>query len=420
MLKRTAAISVALGAIAYIAAVTQRSSMGVASLEATQRFHTTAEQLSILAVAQLVTYAAMQVPVGLLLDRFGPRRLIFSGSLLMALGQLIVAYSTALPLAVSGRMLVGFGDAFTFISMIRLINGWYSGKKASRLQQWLTNGGQLGQIISAVPFAYLLQETNWNAAFTVWASIGFIIAFGVWFLVADDSQHISDEHHVNLRARLGHLRESIGEPATKTAFWTHFSTMSPATVLLLLWGIPLLQQAEGLDRSTALTVLGSFVFIGIGMGTLIGHLCAAHPRLRKTILTITVFAMLATWVALLAWPGPAPVWLIAVWAFATATNSPASTLAFDYTREYTPKKQLGSVNGFVNIAGFSATFSMMFLIGLVLDLYYELVGRRNHEQLYSLAGFKLALVVVVVFIAVGHFMYRLNERHLVSQVAQEH
>jgi len=420
VLKRNAFFSVTLGAIAYIAAVTQRSSMGVASLEAASRFHTTAEQLSTLAVAQLVTYAAMQVPVGLLLDRFGPRRLIFTGSLLMAAGQFIVAYSTVLPIAVSGRMLVGFGDAFTFISMIRLINGWYTGKTAARLQQWLTNGGQLGQILSAVPFAVLLHQSNWNTAFTVWAAIGLVISFGVWFLVADDSQHVSEEHHVNLKARLGHLRESIGEPATKTAFWTHFATMSPATVLLLLWGMPLLQQAEQLSRPLALTVLGSFVFIGIGMGTLIGHICSTHPNLRKTILTVTTISMLAAWIGLLAWPGPAPLWLIAIWAFATATNSPASTLAFDYTRQYTPKKRLGSVNGFVNVAGFSATFSMMFLIGLVLDLYYELHGKQAGEALYSLAGFKLAFVVVIVFVAVGHIMYRISERQLSSQELPAH
>ena len=412
VLKRSAPLTVSLGALAYVVAVTQRSTMGVASLDAAARFHTNAEQLSILAVAQLVMYALMQVPVGLLLDRYGARNLIFFGSIFMAAGQLIVAYATALPVGVIGRVLVGFGDAFTFISMIRLINGWYAGKTAARLQQWLGNGGQLGQIVSAVPFAYLLHVTGWTTAFTIWASIALLIAFGVWVFVADDAQQVSEEHSVNLRARIGHLRDSIREPYAKTAFWVHFSTMSPATVLLLLWGIPFLQQAEGLERPVALTLLSSFVFVGIGMGTLIGQVCSTRPELRKATLTTTTSLMLTAWIVVLAWPGKSPIWLLAIWAFSTAANSPASMLAFDYTRQFAPKKQLGSVNGFVNVAGFTASFSMMFLIGVVLDVVYELWGKHSGLQLYSLVGFKLALVVVVLVIAFGHMRYRMNIRNL--------
>ena len=70
--------------------------MGIASLVATDRFQTTAEQLSMLAVAQLIVYAAMQIPVGLLLDRWGPRRLLSIGALSMALGQYVVAFAPAL------------------------------------------------------------------------------------------------------------------------------------------------------------------------------------------------------------------------------------------------------------------------------------------------------------------------------------
>ena len=103
-------------------------SMGVASIAADDRFGLTAAQLSTLTVFQLIVYAAMQIPVGILLDRWGSRRLIATGAIIMALGQFVVAISVELGTAVLGRMLVGLGDAFTFISLIRLINGWYSGR----------------------------------------------------------------------------------------------------------------------------------------------------------------------------------------------------------------------------------------------------------------------------------------------------
>ncbi len=144
------------GAIAYLMTVTNRSSMGVASLLAAEKFEAAATSLSTLAVAQLVVYAAMQIPVGILLDRFGSRVMLVFGTAVMTAGQLLVSLAETLGLAVAGRMLVGLGDAFVFISVIRLVNGWYVGARATRVQQLITNTGQLGQDVSAITFAFFL------------------------------------------------------------------------------------------------------------------------------------------------------------------------------------------------------------------------------------------------------------------------
>ena len=149
---------------AYFVSIIERSSMGVASLAATERFQVGAATLSTLTVAQLAVYAAMQIPTGMMLDRFGARRLIILGSLTTGIGNLLVAFSPVFGFAVFGRMIVGFGDAFVFVSMIRLINGWVGGPRATRLTQLFANLGQLGQIASAVPFAYLLGLVGWTPA----------------------------------------------------------------------------------------------------------------------------------------------------------------------------------------------------------------------------------------------------------------
>ena len=148
--------------------------MGVASLSAISRFQVGAAALSTLAVAQLAVYAAMQIPTGMLLDRFGSRRLIIFGSLMTGLGNLIVAVSPIFALAIAGRMVVGFGDAFVFVSMIRLINGWLPGPRATKFTQLFANIGQLGQIASAIPFAYILGVSGWTAAFSIASSFRFL------------------------------------------------------------------------------------------------------------------------------------------------------------------------------------------------------------------------------------------------------
>ena len=383
--------------------------MGIASLVATDRFHTTAEQLSTLAVAQLIVYAAMQIPVGLLLDRYGARMLLSIGALSMAAGQYTVAFAPSLGIAVVGRMLVGFGDAFTFISMIRLINGWYSGKRASQLQQWLGNGGQIGQIVSAIPFAYLLHLEGWTTSFGVWATIALILGVASWILIADEPNPVKHEK-LNLWERLGLLRESVKLSSTRMAFWVHFCTQSSTTVIVLLWGVPFLEQAEVLSKATVTAILSSFVIIGFFFGLVFGQLCAHRPQWRRAALTTTALLMLSSWIALLLVPGQAPLWLIVLWLVFTSMNAPASMVAFDYTRQYVPKNELGAANGFVNIGGFVATFSMMFIIGVILDFYYAAAGKAAGMALYSLTGFRLAFISVVVVIGFGLVMYLWNER----------
>src|ERR1700710_3231804 len=101
------------GLAAYILAVLHRTSLGVAGLDAQNRFHIGAGALPSFAVLQLLVYAGLQVPVGLLLDRFGSLRLVVCGAIVMAAGQALMATTHQVGGAVAARVLVGAGDAMT-------------------------------------------------------------------------------------------------------------------------------------------------------------------------------------------------------------------------------------------------------------------------------------------------------------------
>ena len=142
--------------------VLQRTSLGVAGVAATHRFDISASVLSTLAVVQLVVYAALQIPVGVLLDRFGPKRLIATGAACMFVGQLLLAFAPSIWVAVVGRILVGAGDAMTFISVVRLLSTWFRGRILPVLSQWTGNVGQLGQVLSAIPLSLALHSLGWT------------------------------------------------------------------------------------------------------------------------------------------------------------------------------------------------------------------------------------------------------------------
>lgn len=104
-----------MGVAAYVVAILQRSSLGVAGVAAVDRFEATAAALSMMTTLQLVVYAVLQIPVGVLIDRLGPRILIIAGLVFMAGGQALLAFAPHLSGAIVGRIFVGAGDAAVFV-----------------------------------------------------------------------------------------------------------------------------------------------------------------------------------------------------------------------------------------------------------------------------------------------------------------
>ena len=124
------------GVAAYVLSVTNRTSLSSVGVDAAVRFDADASALSLFAVIQLAVYGAMQIPVGLLLDRFGARPIVTAGMVLMALGQLVMAFASDVGIGILARVLIGAGDAAVFPSVLRLIAVWFPDRQAPVLVQF--------------------------------------------------------------------------------------------------------------------------------------------------------------------------------------------------------------------------------------------------------------------------------------------
>ncbi|PPG53763.1 MFS transporter [Rathayibacter sp. AY2B3] len=389
------------GAFAYLVAVLDRTTLGVAGVDAAERFGVAAAVLSSLAVVQLIVYAGMQIPVGILIDRFGPRTLILSGTALMMAGQIVVAIAPSIGVAIVGRILLGAGDAAIFTSVIRLTVTWFSGPIVPQLSQWIGNIGQVGQILSALPFAAILHTFGWEPAFLSAAALGAVSFLGVLLLVADVPPRTEPITVVppTLRATIAQLGVSLRRPGTQLGFWSHFVTQSSGTVFTLLWGYPFLVYAIGLPPTVAAPTLTIVVIAGIVVGPVLGVLTARHPMRRSNLVLGIVSAMAAAWTVVLLWPGVPPYWLVVLLLIVVGAGGPGSMIGFDFARTFNPSRSLGAANGVVNVGGFLASFTMMFAIGLILD---ALAGPgASSEQTYSLEHFRLAWCVQYVVVGAG-------------------
>jgi MFS family permease len=400
---RRAWVIYGVGVFAYLIAVTQRTTIGVAGVAATERFHSTASVLSTLAVVQLIVYAAMQIPVGVLIDRVGSRWLMAVGTALMVVGQVTVAVAPTIGVAIVGRVLVGAGDATVFTSLIRLTNSWFRGKIVPQLSQWIGNIGQLGQVLSAVPFAIILHQSGWTTAFLSAASLSVIAFIGI-VVVIKDRPVGSDEgpRPATWGESLRQLRISLSRPGTQLGFWSHFVTQSSGTVFSLMWGLPFMAYALGIDPAEASGLLIVSVVAGLISGPILGLLTARFP-LRRSNLVLAIVAMMgAVWALMLLWPGTPPFWLLIVLLIVIGIGGPGSLIGFDFARTFNPLRSLGSANGIVNVGGFLASFIMMFLIGVALDWQNSLrVAAGGAPDLYALDSFRWAFAVQYVIVGIG-------------------
>ncbi|TIC85984.1 MFS transporter [Nocardioides sp. GY 10113] len=353
----------------YVLAVFHRTSLAVAGLAATDRFGLSASQLASFTMLQLMVYAGMQIPVGLLVDRFGPRTVLTAGVTLVSLAQTGFALAGSYPEALLARTLVGMGDAMTFICVLRLVSSWFSARRIPLVVQLTGSTGQIGAIAAAVPMTWALRELGWSGAYLTAAAVGPALLV-LLLLVVDDSPSRRHErgHPMSRRALLGSLRDSWAQPGTRLGFWVHFSTPFSAHLLALLWGFPFLVVSEGVSETTAGALLTLIVVATVASGPALGWLVGRHPYRRSTAALVTVAATAGTWTAVLAWPGQAPLWLLAALMVVCGCAGPVSMIGFDVARTSNPPHRLASASGIINQGGFVAALLAVFGVGAVLDL----------------------------------------------------
>ncbi|MGY1744374.1 MFS transporter [Blastococcus sp. SYSU D00695] len=380
----------------YVVAVFHRASLGVAGPEAQERFSAGASAVSLFLVLQLAVYAGMQVPVGVALDRFGPRRLIVAGGLTMAAGQLVLAVATDVPTAIAARVLVGAGDAMTFISVLRVIGAWFPSRTVPVVTQLTGILGQLGQVLAAAPLVALLHGTGWQHTFLGAAAVGVLVAVLVLGTLRDAPPGTVRPAAPGLAAVREGLVQTWRESGTRIGLYTHLVTQFSGTVFALLWGYPFLTAGEGLAPGTAAALLTLLVVVGMVVGPLLGRLCGRWP-LRRSVLVFAILAATAgTWTLVLLWPGRVPLPVLVLLVVVLGTNGPGSMIGFDFARTWNPAERQGSASGVVNVGGFLASLLTILAIGAILD-----VLTPGASTAYDRDAFRAAFAVQYVFWAVG-------------------
>ncbi|MCW2780302.1 MAG: transporter [Marmoricola sp.] len=385
------------GLLVYLLAVFHRSSLAVAGLAATDRFHISAAQLSTFTMLQLLVYAGMQIPVGLLVDRFGPRNVLLVGATILTFAQAGFAFSDTYLLALLARFFVGLGDAMTFVCVLRLVNTWFAPRRIPVITQLTGVIGQAGAIIAAVPMTIALSHLGWTKAYLLAASLGIVLVIAL-LLVVHDAPGSRSLRGPTLS--VSDIRTSLAasweHPGTRLGFWMHFSTQFSATTLGLLWGYPFFVRGEGQSKDTAGLLLTIMVVAVMCAGPALGWRITVRPWHRSTLVLTIVLSIVAVWTVVLSWRGDAPLWLLVVLVVVTGVGGPASMIGFDLGRTSNPAHRLASATGIINQGGFYASLVLVVAIGLILD--WKTPGGGND---YSPSAFRWAMSFQYLLWSIG-------------------
>lgn len=363
--------SVAVGI--YLLAVFHRNSLGVAGLQAQSRFHIGSAELSIFVLLQLGVYAGMQIPTGLLVDRYGPRRLLCGAAALMGLAQLLFAVASDYPLALLARGLLGCGDALTFVSVLRLAAGQFAPKRFPLVVAITATVGTAGNVVATVPLTWMLRNAGWTPTFASAAVITLLAGPLVYRVLpaplpsnGADSAAPGQPIVAPISVR---VRGAWATPGTRVGFWVHFTTMSTALMIAVLWGVPFMVQGQGMSRTEAGTVLLASVLFGLAANPMIGYVVSRRPVLRVPLAIVIVAGTLIGWgLVLLLYSGVIDRTVLILLVVLTGIGGPASGIGFSMARDYNPPAIVGTATGVVNVGGFVAGTAACLAVGWSLDL----------------------------------------------------
>ena len=388
-----------IGAGVYLLAVFHRTSLGVAGPMAADRLGLTSAQLASFVMLQLGLYAAMQVPTGIMVDRFGPRRMLLAATLTMGSAQVLFSVVHAYPLALLARGLLGVGDAMTYVSVLRLAAGWFPARRYAVITALTGLIGAVGNLAATLPLTSLLHTVGWTATFGIAGAMS--LGYALLLLRKATAAPFREIGDTGAQGAVGgrRVRTEIATawrmPAGRLGFWVHLTTMAAPVVFGTLWGYPYLVQGLGYTPARASALMMTMVVVGLAATLTLGVTISRRPAVRTPIAIVVTVACLIGWVTLVSWPGghpPEAAVILAVAAF--AAGGPASAVGFMLARDYNPRHRISTATGMVNVGGFLGAVIGLFMTGVIIDAF-------SPTATPTLAGFRWAFAGLALLTVVG-------------------
>jgi sugar phosphate permease len=386
-----------LGALFYCYEYFLRISPSVMTRELMSAYQLTGAQVGNLSAFYYHAYVPMQILVGLLMDRYGPRRLLTLACLFCAVGTYLFAGNFGLGVAEFGRFLVGFGSAFAFVGALKLATIWLPPNRFALVSGIILCLGMLGAMMGDVLLRKMVDACGWQSTIYVAAGAGVLLSLVIFSMVRDSSP-ASENHHIHVisfRNVLRGLRLALKNPQIWFNAFVGFLLYVSLSAFAELWGIPYLEQAHHLAKDDA-AYANSMIFLGWAIGGPFWGWFSDTIRRRVLPMRIASILAVALVCVLLYVPGLSLVSIYALLLIFGLLSS-VQILIFAICHEASQMKVAGTVIALTNMVVMVGGSIFQPIVGKLLDSQWTGI-LNDGARLYSNHAYQLALSVIPICI----------------------
>ncbi len=360
-----------------------------------QEFSLSGGQMGNLAASYFYAYLLLQIPAGLLIDRWGPRRITTSAIILCSIGTFLFSTADTYLLAFIGRFITGVGSAFAFVNCLKLVANWFPSHRFALMAGLIISVGMLGAVAGQAPLASFIHFLGWRNALGITAFGGLILAALFLFIVQDTAPpYTTSASTSNHSGIFKNFKTIIMNPQSWClAFYAGF-TFAPHAAFGGLWGVPFLTKVYSMPAELAAKGT-SLIFLGVVVGApFLGWLSSYIGKRRPVMFWGTLIAGLCL-AAILYYPEVIAPFIFIV-LFLLGFSISASLLCFTVIKELHHVGLAASAIGFVN--AFAASFGALSdpITGKILDLWWT--GAYAHgARVFSEVAYQYAFSILIIY-----------------------
>lgn len=393
--KLTPYIICGLAAFFYVYDYFIQVSPAVMTHQLMQTFQIGAVGLGILGSVFFYAYAGMQIPAGLLLDRYKARNLLAIAVLISAFGVLLFSMTNNFNLAAVARFLVGFGSAFSFVGSIYLVSQWFPHKQFAFIAGIIQFAGCVGSIFGEMPLAHAVNYFGWRSTLLYIAIATFVLALLFWLV-------IREKHENKLAIQTKKNAMSSWRLFTIPAVWwiaiVGFLCWVPVASIGALWGVPYLMKVFHWSNSTAAGYCSLF-WLSLGVASpAIGWLSDRFKR-RKLPFYLC-FALGTVGSLLLIYAAVIPLYVTVIALILLGLAPAIQSLTFGVAKDILPAEVFGTATGFINMAPIVGGGISQVVIGFILAGLWN-HQMQNNTPVYSLHDYQIAMILIPVSLVLG-------------------
>ncbi len=381
-----------LGAFFFFSEYFARVAPSVMALQLMSSFHVDALSLGTLSAFFYISYLGMQLPVGLLIDRYSMQKLLVGAGLICALGSFTFAIAPTVSIAAAGRFMIGFGAAFAFVSALKLALVWLPENRFGLFAGITQALGMLGAAFGEAPMSMIVERYGWRNTMYGIALMFLILAVLFYFFIKDKPRPLS-ERHVNHQPFSSSLKAVFSNPQS---WWNALYIgllYAPTAAFGELWGVTFLRQAHGLSATDASFAIG-LIFIGWGVGgPICGWLSDRIGRRKPLMFVSSACGFLLLSIIIFSTNLPEKTLFLLMFLFGF-TNT-ALTVSYALASEINPRAVAGTSLALANVASVIIGASLQPVIGEILDVVWD-GSVINHVQIFTLANYRSALTILPI------------------------